>query len=346
LGLTTFKSATMKPSNDDTPAPSDTSLRGLDNEAQQLTLPCVMTFNANDPSGAGGLCADITAMSSASVHVLPVVAALLIRDTSHIQDHITLDEDSVTEQARVALEDIEVGAFKVGFLGNPTLVSAVAHITNDYEDVPVVAYMPDLAWMDELELDNYLDAFADLMLPQTAVLVGNYNTLCRWLLPDWTHDKPPSPRDVARAATDRGAVYTLVTGMNAPDQFLENHLATAETILATAKFERFETVFTGAGDTLSASLCALLATGEDLQSACAEALTYLDQSLDAGFAPGMGHALPDRMFWAREDVDEAEVDDSNDGGSDNAATSGDVDHDPKLADPTHLSHLPPNQTKH
>ena len=67
------------------------------------------------------------------------------------------------------------------------------------------------------------------------------------------------------------------------------------------KFERFEAVFSGAGDTLSAALTALLANGHDLQAATAEALTYLDQSLSAGFHPGMGHTVPDRMFWAQAD---------------------------------------------
>jgi hydroxymethylpyrimidine/phosphomethylpyrimidine kinase len=58
---------------------------------------------------------------------------------------------------------------------------------------------------------------------------------------------------------------------------------------------------------LSAALCALIAGGSDLQSACAEALTYLDQCLDAGFQPGMGHAVPDRLFWAHEEDDEDET---------------------------------------
>jgi hydroxymethylpyrimidine/phosphomethylpyrimidine kinase len=54
----------------------------------------------------------------------------------------------------------------------------------------------------------------------------------------------------------------------------------------------------GAGDTLSAALAALLATGVELQPAVSEALNFLDQSLDAGFRPGMGHVVPDRFFWA------------------------------------------------
>jgi hydroxymethylpyrimidine/phosphomethylpyrimidine kinase len=272
----------------------------------EAALPCVMVFNANDPSGAGGLSADITAMSSASVHVLAVVTGAYVRDTSDIHDHFAFDEEAVADQARCALEDMPVQAFKVGFVGNPENLSVVAEITADYADVPVIAYMPDLSWWDELAIETYLDASAELLLPQTTVLVGNHSTLCRWLLPEWEGDRPPSPRDVARAAAVHGVPYTLVTGFNAADQYLESHLASPEAVLATARYERFEATFTGAGDTLSAALCALIAGGSDLQAACAEALTYLDQCLDAGFQPGMGHAVPDRLFWAHEDDEEGE----------------------------------------
>jgi hydroxymethylpyrimidine/phosphomethylpyrimidine kinase len=279
------------------------------------TLPCVMVFNANDPSGAGGLSADLCAMSSASAHVLAVVTGSYVRDTTEIHDHFPLDEEAVTDQARCALEDMPVQAFKVGFVGNAENLSAIAAIATDYTEIPVITYMPDLSWWDEVEIDTYLDACAELMLPQTTVLVGNHSTLCRWLLPDWDGDKPPPPREVARAAAVHGVPYTLVTGFNAADQYLESHLASPESILATARYERFEATFSGAGDTLSAALCALIANGMDLQAACAEALTYLDQCLDAGFQPGMGHAIPDRMFWAHSE-DDAVSEASEAGGDD------------------------------
>ena len=43
---------------------------------------------------------------------------------------------------------------------------------------------------------------------------------------------------------------------------------------------------------------ALLASGSELSAAVGEALAFLDQSLDAGFRPGMGNVIPDRFFWA------------------------------------------------
>ncbi|MBA4256034.1 MAG: hydroxymethylpyrimidine/phosphomethylpyrimidine kinase [Polaromonas sp.] len=268
------------------------------------SLPCIMVFNANDPSGAGGLSADLTTMASASGYALPVVTGTYIRDTSEIRNHVAFDEDAVDDQARCALEDITVSAFKAGFLGSPDNVSTVAEIVSDYPEVPLVTYIGDLSWWDELSIDTYLDALSELLLPQTTVLVGNHGSLCRWLLPDWESDRPPGPRDVARAAAEHGVSYTLVTGFNAPDQHLESHLATPESVLATARYERFEATFAGAGETLSAALTALLAAGADLQTAVAESLTYLDQCLDAGFQPGMGHAVPDRMFWAHDEDEE------------------------------------------
>lgn len=260
---------------------------------------CVMTFNASDPSGAGGLTADIMAITSAGGHALAIVTGAYMRDTAEIFDHISFDEEAVSEQARTALEDMPVSAIKVGFVGSPENISVVAEIAADYAEVPLIAYMPSLAWWEEDKIDNYLDAFRELLLPQTTILVGNHSSLWRWLLPDWPGERNPSAKDIAKAAAQLGVPYTLVTGIPLPEQFIDNALATPQAVLYSEKFERFEAVFSGAGDTLSGALTALLANGNDLAAATAEALTYLDQSLSAGFHPGMGHTVPDRMFWAQ-----------------------------------------------
>jgi hydroxymethylpyrimidine/phosphomethylpyrimidine kinase len=108
--------------------------------------PCVLVFNANDPSGAGGLSADVLAAASVGAHALPVVTGAYMRDTAEIFDHIAFDEDAVAEQARSVLEDISVQIIKVGFCGNPDNLSVIAEISTDYADVPVIAYMPNLSW--------------------------------------------------------------------------------------------------------------------------------------------------------------------------------------------------------
>jgi len=267
------------------------------------TPACVLVFNANDPCGAGGLGGDSLTCACVGAHALPVVTGSLVRDTAEVFDHIAFDEDAVTEQARSVLEDANVQVIKVGFCGTPENLSAIAEIASDYADVPVIAYMPNLSWWQDELIDAYLDAFRELILPQTTVLVGNLNTLWRWLLPEWSSERSPSARDLAAAAAEMGVPYVLVTGIHQPDQHIENALATSHTIMLTQRFERFDAAFAGAGDTLSATLSALLACGTDLETAALEALNYLDQSLDNGFRPGMGRLLPDRLFWAEPDTE-------------------------------------------
>ncbi|MEJ7931133.1 bifunctional hydroxymethylpyrimidine kinase/phosphomethylpyrimidine kinase [Ramlibacter sp. AN1015] len=286
------------------PSPPETS----DDDEDDLAAgpPCVMTFNAGDASGAAGLGADVAAMVSVGAHALPVTCGAYARDTADIFEHFAFDEEAIAEQARVILEDVPVQVFKVGFVGSPEAISTIAGIASDYADVPVVAYMPNLSWWDETQIDLYLDAFRELMLPQTTVLVGNHSTLWRWLLPDWTGERSPTARDIAMAAGECGVSYTVVTGVPLPDQFIDNVLASPQAVLASQRFERFEAVFSGAGETLSAALAALLANGTDLAGAFGEALAYLDQCLNGGFRPGMGHVVPDRLFWALPESGESE----------------------------------------
>ena len=96
----------------------------------------------------------------------------------------------------------------------------------------------------------------------------------------------------------------LVTGISLANQFVDNVLANSHGPITGEKFERVEVSFIGAGDTLSAALAALLSVGADIQSAVGEALSFLDQALEAGFRPGMGNMLPDRFFWALPPTDE------------------------------------------
>lgn len=318
------------------PISSTPPRRTSQEEATESAPVCVLSFNSSDPCGASGLSADIATISSIGGHALPVTCGAYARDTARIYEHFSLDDEAVTEQARTVLEDIAVTAIKVGFAGSPANLAAIATISSDYPNIPIISYMPDLSWWEDDKQDQYLDAFKELVLPQTSVLVGNHNTLWRWLLPDWESSRSPSARDIAMAAEALEVPYVLVTGIPLPDQFVDNVLTTAQSVLGNSKYEMFDATFTGAGDTLSAAITALLATGNDLGAATLEALEYLDHSLDAGFRPGMGHYLPDRLFWAQPTEEEESEDDP-------VEESTDDEPDPK---PIEGFVIPSHDTKH
>ena len=268
--------------------------------------PCVLCFNASEPTGAAGSGADIAAIAAMGAHALPVITAVLVRDTAEVFDQALIDSDVIVEQARSVLEDVPTAAFKVGFLGSAEGVAAVAEVLSDYPDLPLVTHLGATPWLDEEQLSSYQDSLRELVLPQTTVLVGNHQVLTEFLLPDWDGSRPASPRELAVEAHKLGAAHVLVTGMQLPNSFVDNVLAGPQGPITGEKFERFEAGFVGAGDTLTAALAALLAVGVELHEAVGEALAFLDQALDSGFQPGMGLVVPDRFFWALPAPEEGE----------------------------------------
>jgi hydroxymethylpyrimidine/phosphomethylpyrimidine kinase len=282
-------------------------------ETQEDEAPpaCVMSFNASDPSGAGGLAGDISTIAAMGAHALPVVTSIVLRDTAEVFESHEIDPEVVVEQARGILEDVTIAAWKVGFLGSAEGVAAVAEVLSDYPDVPLVSYLAAVSWLDDDSQQAYLDAFRELILPATEVLVGNQQTLTDVLLPDWDGERPPSARELAVAAGEHGTRYVLVTGISLPaskgaEGYVDNVLASPQGAITGEKFERFDASFVGAGETLAAALAALLASDQELHLAVSEALSFLDQALDAGFRPGMGNVVPDRFFWALPEAEEEE----------------------------------------
>ena len=152
--------------------------------------------------------------------------------------------------------------------------------------------------MDEDDSQSYHDALRELVLPLTNVLVGNQKSLTDFLLPDWDNERNPSARELAVVAGEAGAQHVLVTGIQLPNGFVDNALANAQGPITGEKFERFETGFIGAGDTLSAALAALMSVGAELHSAVSEALSFLTNRWMPAFAPAWAQCGARSLFWA------------------------------------------------
>ncbi len=265
-----------------------------------------MYFNAADPSGSAGLSADLASCYAVGCHPLPVTAAIWVRDTAEIFDTVEIEAEAVIEQARAVLEDVEIAAWKVGYLGSVDVINAVAELLADYSQVPLVTYAGNFHVLDESQTDEYIKALQDLILPQTRVLTGNQSALTQLLAPDWEGESLPTLEALMQKAHQFGVQYTLVTGILTADGKVENVLLSPRRVLLRESFELFEAGFTGAGDTLSAVLAAILANGAKLDQAVHEAIEYLDHCLDYGYRPGMGQVVPDRFFWAQPGEDEEE----------------------------------------
>lgn len=99
-----------------------------------------------------------------------------------------------------------------------------------------------------------------------------------------------------------GAGYVLLTGAGEPGPNVVNFLYGPSGRIRADAWERLGGQFLGARATLASATAAALAHGMEVAEACQEAQEFVWQALSSGYRLGMGLAVPDRLFWAREEA--------------------------------------------
>lgn len=261
--------------------------------------PIVLTFGLSDPTGAFGLQADLLTLASMGCHAVSVLTGYTVRDSANCDEVTGLDPDVVATQARMLLEDMPIAAFKVGAATRAEVVSAIAEVVSDYDDIPLIL-TPDFTVDDEhvLAADELRESIADLLAPQTTVLVADHATLAALAQPDGDADVPSLDAAITHLLS-QGAEYILSTQTGT--HRLVNTLFSEDGQLRQDMWDRPLYRVMGMTDTLGAAIAALLANGQEPAEAAREAQEYLYQSVRHAFRPGMGAYLPDRFFWARDD---------------------------------------------
>jgi hydroxymethylpyrimidine/phosphomethylpyrimidine kinase len=262
--------------------------------------PVVLTFAATDPSGGAGMQADILTLASMGCHPLSVITAITVGDTLGAEGILALDTDWVVDQARCLLEDMRVDAFKIGALGSVANVAAIAEIIADYPDVPLVLDPIHASGRgDELATDEMMHAIRELLLPQTTIITPNSMEARRLVETDGSDE--PTLAVCAERLCEAGAEFVLITGTHEPTAEIVNSLYGHSGLVRTDTWPRLPGTFHGSGCTLASAIAAMLANGLELPEAVREAQDYTWQTLHKAYRPGMGHLLPDRLFWAREE---------------------------------------------
>jgi len=168
--------------------------------------------------------------------------------------------------------------------------------------------------------DEIAAALADLILPQTTLLVADRRELC--MLAGVADDDGADGLGEGRAGDEgavpagdeldealarllgAGAEFILLTGGSEHGPQCIDTLFSDAGVVRTDAWPRLSGRFLGAGATLAAAAAAALAHGMALPEAVREAQEFTQQTLRHAYRVGMGRALPDRFFWARDKDDE------------------------------------------
>ncbi|WP_114809036.1 hydroxymethylpyrimidine/phosphomethylpyrimidine kinase [Paraburkholderia kururiensis] len=286
------------------------------------TPPIVLTFGLSDPTGGSGIQADLMTLASMGCHGVTVLTGYTVRDSASCDEVTGLDPDTVATQARMLLEDMPIAAFKVGAAARAEVVSAIAEVVADYDDVPLIL-APDFTLDDEhvLAADELREAIADLLAPQTTLLIADSATLLALAQPDGDAEAPSLDAAISHLLS-QGCEYIL--SMETGSHRLVNTLFSEDGQLRQDTWDRGPQRIMGLTDTLGAAVAALLANGQEPPEAVREAQEYLYQSTRSAFRPGMGAYLPDRFFWARSNDDDEETPKTGDGAG--SGSSGEARH--------------------
>lgn len=263
---------------------------------QRPQQPVVMCFSGHDPSGGAGIQADIEAIGSMGSYAVPIITAHTVQDTQRLMRYVQQDAVLLAEQARAILADINVHAFKLGMLGDVSIVSAVHSILIDYPHVPVV-FDPVLAagGGGATSNDQTIAAMQELLMPLTTVITPN-SIEARALAIN-----ADNLNACAESLQDKGCEYVLITGSHEQTDDVVNTLYANHRVLEEYHWDRLPHHYHGSGCTLASSIAALLAHALDPLNAIHEAQEYTWQSLKHAKHIGQGQHIPNRFYWADND---------------------------------------------
>ncbi len=266
------------------------------------TYPRVLSIAGSDCSGGAGIQADIKTISACGAYAMTAVTAVVDENTVGVTGIWPVPPDFVCGEIRSCLDDIGADAIKIGMLGTPDLVRAVARqLADSAAGIPIVLDPVMVAQSgDRLVGDEAAAALEDSLIPMATVITPNLPEASALL-----------GRPIARAADLEPAAEELCRRYGCAAALIKGgHLAEGEDSddllyeAATARCipypsERIPTVNNhGTGCTLSSAIAAHLALGHPLAEAVRLAKTYITEAIRAGAAYriGKGHG-PVCHFW-------------------------------------------------
>lgn len=247
----------------------------------------VLIIAGSDSGGGAGLQADTKTVTMLGAYAMTAVTAITAQDTVGVHGVWPVALDAVEAQMRVCLRDIGADTVKTGMLGSAPLVERVAETLDEMaRDVPRVIDPVMVATSgDRLVDEKAIGVISSLLIPGAVLVTPNAPEA--EVLTGKAVDGANGQRRAAEALLKRGAKGALVKGGHIPGKTIVDVLQTehGEWLFES---ERIETSSThGTGCTLASGVAALLAKGNPISDAVAEARDYLFQAIKN--APGLGH---------------------------------------------------------
>ena len=260
-----------------------------DREPPNRQIPNVLSIAGSDPSGGAGIQADLKTLAALGCHGMAAISALTAQNTSGVSAVHMPPPSFVAEQIRMVFADIAVAVVKIGMLGSPEIVEAVADSLAPHKDVPIVLDPVLVATSGATLADDTVIAAMRARLFSVARLVTPNLQEAKRLADAGAIETRGDVETVARALRGVGPAAWLIKGghgdaATADDYLLDTH---ASRWFSSPRVDTRNTH--GTGCTLSSAIAAFLAHGHELIEAIALAKAYIDEAIAGADVLTVGH---------------------------------------------------------
>ena len=249
-----------------------------------------LTIAGSDSGGGAGIQADLKAFSALGVYGASVITAITAQNTRAVTAVEPITPINIRAQMDAVFDDLNIGAVKIGMLGGPDAIAAVAEGLCD-ASMPIVLDPVMIAKSgDALLPDEAIATLRDRILPMATVLTPNLPEAARLL--DTTEAETEEEMTAqGHALMALGPKAVLMKGGHGKGADCVDLLIEGDhTVRLTAPRRATQNTH-GTGCTLSASIAAELAKGADLPAAVTAAHAYLQGAIAAAddLHIGSGH---------------------------------------------------------
>lgn len=248
-------------------------------------MKTVLTIAGSDSSAGAGIQADLKTFAAHGVYGVSAITAVTAQNTRGLTAVAPLAAELVAAQIDAVATDFEIAAVKIGMLGTPSIVDAVAAAIDRYRWPHVVLDPVVKATAGQPVLDAPgLEALRTRLLPRVSAVTPNlYEAEVLLARPVRT---VADMRDAAYAFRQLGPKVVVIKGGHLAGPPID--VVLADDHITELDGRRIDSPHThGTGCTFSSALAACLAQGDAAPDAARIAKAYVERAIAA--APRLGH---------------------------------------------------------
>jgi len=254
-----------------------------------MTIPIALTIAGSDSSGGAGIQADLKTFAALGVYGASVITALTAQNTRGVSGIHPVPAPFVTAQIDAVFADLDVKAVKIGMVGEPATVEAIAAALARW-GVTHVVLDPVMAATSG---DRLLSADAVLVLltrlvPRVSLITPNLPEAAALLDEGIASDEAAIVNQGKRLLA-MGCQAVLIKGGHAEGAESIDYLFSRNGMIKLSA-PRIATRNThGTGCSLSSAIAAGLAKGEGLETAVRNAKAWIGAAIAAADRLEVGH---------------------------------------------------------